>query len=470
MKHWIDNRRTENVWTLEELRKVGGTKPFTVMTTFSGCGGSATGYHLAGAKVIAALEFMEVAQKIYAKNYPNTHIFKEDIRKLTGEQILEQLGLEKGELDILDGSPPCASFSTSGLREKAWGQEKKYSKTTQRVDDLFFEFARILKEVQPKVFVAENVKGLTIGNAKKICGSKSKRLDAFFDIEHERESIVDEDEDIVNTLRQCGYKVSFRVLSAQNFGAAQNRERTIFIGVREDLNIKPSFPNTLNNYDKNPITAKELILPYLFYGTQFTMNRDTLTYKYINEVFLPGYSISDCNKKAEKLGIKTFIQKFKRDNWHNVHYTLVQQPEFHGVVSRFASLEESLLIGSFPKDYKLNVPIRKKHLVSVNDLIDYHNGNKDLDKIIDKEYTKLDGLDLTIDEIKLICQRADIPEKYWDVKMFYLPLKENENSGEFTEKHSFMGAREFIGRSHAPLQTKAIGEHIYNNILSRIGK
>jgi DNA (cytosine-5)-methyltransferase 1 len=91
---------------------------FKVVSLFAGAGGSSTGYKLAGGKVLAINEFLEEAQDTYQVNYPDTHIFKQDIRELTGDMILNQIGLKRGELDILDGSPPCASFSTAGKKEK----------------------------------------------------------------------------------------------------------------------------------------------------------------------------------------------------------------------------------------------------------------------------------------------------------------------------------------------------------------
>ena len=111
-------------YKLEDVYKASEQKLFQVVSLFAGGGGSSTGYRLAGGEILAINEFIQAAQNAYERNYPNTHIFREDIRKLTGENILEQIGLKKGELDILDGSPPCASFSMAGKREKGWGIEK----------------------------------------------------------------------------------------------------------------------------------------------------------------------------------------------------------------------------------------------------------------------------------------------------------------------------------------------------------
>jgi DNA (cytosine-5)-methyltransferase 1 len=139
---------------------------YNVISTFSGCGGSSLGYKMAGYKVLWANEFIPAAQETYRANHPNTILDTRDIREVSADSILNAIGMQPGELDVFDGSPPCASFSTSGKRERGWGKVKKYSDTEQRVDDLFFEYARLIKGVQPKVFVAENVSGLVKGTAK----------------------------------------------------------------------------------------------------------------------------------------------------------------------------------------------------------------------------------------------------------------------------------------------------------------
>lgn len=194
---------------------------FTAVSTFSGCGGSCLGYRMAGFKVLWASEFIPAAQEVYRLNHPKSILDTRDIRKVKPEEILEAIGLKVGELDLLDGSPPCASFSTAGKREKGWGQVKQYSDTKQRVDDLFFEYTRILKGLQPKVFVAENVSGLVKGTAK-----------GYF-------------LEILRELKVCGYNVKAKLLDAQWLGAPQMRQRVIFMGVRNDLGLEPVYPEPL---------------------------------------------------------------------------------------------------------------------------------------------------------------------------------------------------------------------------------
>jgi DNA (cytosine-5)-methyltransferase 1 len=190
-----------------------------VASTFSGCGGSCTGYRLAGYRVVWANEFVPAAQATYKANAAADCILDtRDIRTVKAEEILAATGLKAGELDLFDGSPPCASFSTAGKREKGWGKVKDYSDTKQRTDDLFEEYVRILNGLQPKVFVAENVSGLVKGTAKGM----------FLQI--------------LAALKGCGYRVTCRVLDAQWLGVPQQRQRTIFVGVRNDLNLEPVHP------------------------------------------------------------------------------------------------------------------------------------------------------------------------------------------------------------------------------------
>lgn len=193
-----------------------------VASTFSGGGGSCTGYRMAGYRVAWANEFEPTAAATYARNHPQTVLDTRDIRTITGDEILAAIGLERGELDLFDGSPPCQSFSTAGQRERSWGRTMEHvDGTSQRSDDLFFEYARLLGEMQPRSFVAENVAGMTVGVAK-----------GYF-------------KEIVAALRAQGYVVSSRLIDASWLGVPQARKRVIIVGMRADLGLKPAFPSPL---------------------------------------------------------------------------------------------------------------------------------------------------------------------------------------------------------------------------------
>lgn len=182
-----------------------------VVSTFSCAGGSSTGYRMAGLDVVAAVEIDPVPAASYRLNHPKAVVLEKNVRDVTAVEILEATGLAKGELDLFDGSPPCTSFSTAGLRSRTWGKTRQHAGVEQRIDDLFFEYARLLDELQPKTFVAENVKGLATGAAI-----------GYFKA-------------ILRVLRKCGYVVAVQTLDADMLGVPQHRERIFFVGVRKDV-------------------------------------------------------------------------------------------------------------------------------------------------------------------------------------------------------------------------------------------
>lgn len=192
----------------------------TVASTFSGGGGSCTGYEMAGLEVVWANEFEPNAAQTYALNHPGTHLDSRSIRDVTGAEILAATGL--AGVDVLDGSPPCQSFSMAGKRQKGWGEHHDHSDgTSQRSDDLFFEYSRLLGELRPRAFVAENVAGLVAGTAKGMF------------------------KEVMAALSAQGYEVRARLLDAQWLGVPQARRRVIILGVRSDLGLVPEFPSPL---------------------------------------------------------------------------------------------------------------------------------------------------------------------------------------------------------------------------------
>ena len=217
-------------YNVKDVKKASAQNKFTVVSCFAGGGGSSTGYRLAGGNILLINEFVEEAIASYKKNYPDTPVLVDDIKKYAGKDFLDKIKLKEGELDILDGSPPCSAFSVAGKREKGWDKTKSYSdgKTVENIEDLFLEFIRVAKDIKPKVIVAENVKGITFGEA-------TKKLNEF-----------------VKAFENIGYYVTYKVLNAADFGVPQARERTIFICVREDvadaiglswINLIGIFPN-----------------------------------------------------------------------------------------------------------------------------------------------------------------------------------------------------------------------------------
>ena len=204
--------------TMAEIERIPWNG-YNVVSTFSGGGGSCLGYRMAGFRVLWANEFVEEAQKTYRANHPGVILNTKDIRTVTPEEILQEIEMKPGDVDLFDGSPPCCAFSTAGRKEKGWNQERAYSDgKSQQIENLFLEYIRILKGLQPKTFVAENVSGLVKGTAV-----------GFF-------------KEFIREMKAAGYQVKAQLLNAAWLGVPQKRERLIFVGVRNDIGIDPVFP------------------------------------------------------------------------------------------------------------------------------------------------------------------------------------------------------------------------------------
>jgi DNA (cytosine-5)-methyltransferase 1 len=195
-------------WTLKDANftKDKGT----VFSCFSCGGGSTMGYKLAGFDVIGCNEIDPKMMDAYVTNHKPKYSFLESITTFKERKDLPK---ELYNLDILDGSPPCSSFSMAGNREKDWGKEKKFreGQADQVLDTLFFDFIDLAKELQPKVVIAENVKGLLMGSAKQYVIEIYKQFD------------------------EAGYYCQHFLLDASKMGVPQRRERVFFICLRKDL-------------------------------------------------------------------------------------------------------------------------------------------------------------------------------------------------------------------------------------------
>jgi len=195
-------------WTLKDA--VFTKDKGKVFSCFACGGGSTMGYKLAGFDVLGCNEIDPKMITAYKANHNPKYAFLEPIQTFKDRTDLPD---ELFDLDILDGSPPCSSFSMAGNREKDWGKDKKFREGQQKqvLDTLFFDFIDLAKKLQPKVVIAENVKGLLLGNAKHYYRRVHKELSA------------------------AGYSVTAVLLDASKMGVPQRRERVFVIGLRNDL-------------------------------------------------------------------------------------------------------------------------------------------------------------------------------------------------------------------------------------------
>jgi DNA (cytosine-5)-methyltransferase 1 len=196
-------------WYLKDLKN----KPLDkgeVFSTFACGGGSTMGFKLAGFNVLGCNEIDPRMMKAYVANHKPKYAYLEDIRVFKERKDLPK---ELYNLTILDGSPPCSNFSLGGDRGKTWGVEKKFKEgqAKQVIDTLFFDFIDVAKELQPKVVIAENVKGLLLGKAVNYLAEIYKQLD------------------------KAGYITSHYLLDASKMGVPQKRERVFVIALRKDI-------------------------------------------------------------------------------------------------------------------------------------------------------------------------------------------------------------------------------------------
>lgn len=182
-------------------------QPFTTLELFAGAGGLALGIEKAGFETIGLIEFDKAAAETLRQNRPHWRVINEDIATISGLNLEAYFGIEKGELDLLSGGAPCQSFSYAGKRlglEDARGT-------------LFYHYAKFLEQLQPKMFLFENVRGL---------------------LTHDQGRTY---QTIINIFESTGYTIQKRVLNAWDYGVAQKRERLITIGIRNDLKNKIHF-------------------------------------------------------------------------------------------------------------------------------------------------------------------------------------------------------------------------------------
>ena len=225
---WKPLKSTDWRWTMADdyPKEKNGLKVFSC---FACGGGSTMGYKLAGCEVLGCVEIDPKMNEVYVKNHNPRFNYLMDIRefnKITNEELPPELF----NLDILDGSPPCTTFSMAGEREDSWGKKKTFreGQAEQTLDDLSFVFIDTVSKLKPKFVVMENVEGLLLGKAWKYV------------------------QEIYKQLHDAGYKVKHWLLKGELMGVPQTRHRVFFVAVREDIGFDLEKLDMSFNYE--PIT------------------------------------------------------------------------------------------------------------------------------------------------------------------------------------------------------------------------
>lgn len=303
-------------WTFSDYPKEkNGLKVFSC---FACGGGSTMGYKLTGCDVLGCVEIDQKMNDIYVRNHHPKYNFCMDIRDfnaLPAEEIPEELF----HLDILDGSPPCTTFSIAGQREESWGKKKKFreGQKEQTLDDLSFVFIETVAKLKPRVVIMENVEGILLGEAWSYVAEIHKRF------------------------KEIGYKSNHWLLKGERMGVPQTRHRTIFAAVRQD--------NPVDLYELNMHFAYE---PVLFGSVKRGEGKspgDTEVGKWLRLTKPEDKRLADAVIRAG-LPEKLFGSKVFQD--HNVAQTITATGEFlRGTEKTYVSREDIIGIQTFPRDY-----------------------------------------------------------------------------------------------------------------------
>lgn len=276
------------------------------------------GYKLAGCDVIGCVEIDPKMNAVYVKNHHPKYNFCMDLRDfnaLPDDYIPEELF----GIDILDGSPPCTTFSIAGDREESWGKKKKFreGQKEQTLDDLSFVFIDTARKLKPKVIIMENVEGLLLGEA----WSYVQRIYA--------------------ELNDAGYFVHHWLLKGEYMGVPQTRHRTFFVAVHKDLKIDPSWLNMAFNYAPIPFGyVKE------GFGTEVG---DTEAGRWLKKTEITDKRLADAVLR-EGLPEKLFTHKVFQDQ--NVAQTLAANGDYYrGKEKTRISKEDARNIQTFAQDY-----------------------------------------------------------------------------------------------------------------------
>lgn len=328
-------KKPDCAWTLEDLERApkNGIK---VMSTFACGGGSSMGYKRAGCDIVAANDIDPEMAYHYQLNLKPKHYFLAPI----GDLLTAKLPQELYELDILDGSPPCSTFSVAGSREKAWGKNKHFreGQAKQVLSDLFFDYLSLVDRLKPKVAIAENVKGMLVGNAKGYTKA------------------------VMSRFKEIGYQPQLFLLNAIDCGVPQKRERVFFCAIRNDIKKPKLLLNPKHRLiacgeacqDLQELTKDEMEQTSHKSETDLTWWPKTKPgSRYADAVMAQGLSekLWSCKKLS---GLKPSVTLTATDVIH------------HWSSPRRLSFREWKRLGSFPDDYKAKSDKIGKYMVGMS--------------------------------------------------------------------------------------------------------
>ncbi|KKL87727.1 hypothetical protein LCGC14_1931820 [marine sediment metagenome] len=300
----------------------------TVFSCFGGGGGSSMGYKLAGYNVLGCTEIDSKIMDLYKINLNPKYSFLEAIQ-IFKKRKKKHFPKELRNLDILDGSPPCSSFSMAGNREKDWGKKKKFreGQVSQVLDTLFFDFIDLAEKLQPKIVVAENVKGILMGAAM---GYKINYVDQIY-----------------KAFDRAEYICNHWLLDASKMGVPQRRERVFFIALRKDLINRIGTIDLFRNRLKLNLyfSEKSILFKEIYNGDKG---------KLLNGKYLELWNLTKVGDSFQKVANGSWFSKIKL-SMNKVLPTLTAHASNDLTLSHIPYRIDSnslIIAASFPLDYQ----------------------------------------------------------------------------------------------------------------------
>ena len=315
-----------------DTRNIVPNYDYHVLETFAGAGGLALGLEKAGFKCVGLIENDKYACQTLRMNRPEWNVIEEDIKKVVEKGIFNYID-KKIRIDMISGGYPCQAFSYAG--KKLGFQDTRGT--------LFYYFAELLKEIQPTIFLVENVKGL-------VSHDKGRTLQTMLDVYDE-----------------LGYKTVWKVLNAWDYGVAQKRQRIIIVGIKKEYkNIRYKFPKP---YDYKPVLKDVLKDVPPSPGIKYSKEREAVL-----KLVPPGGNWRDLPEEiAKKYMGKSYYSgggragMARRLSWNEPSLTLTCSPSqkqterCHPDETRPFTVREYARIQSFPDDWQFAGSIHQQY-------------------------------------------------------------------------------------------------------------
>jgi DNA (cytosine-5)-methyltransferase 1 len=345
-------------------RKMKTAKKPKSISLFSGAMGLDLGLEMAGFETAVAVEINPVAARTIAFNKPSLPVINKPIQEVTSQEILDTIGLKKGEVDLICGGPCCQSFSTAGKRK---------SISDQKRGKLFFDFKRMITEIRPRFFIMENVKGIL---SAAITHRPLNRRGPGFPKLKKEEQFGSALELICKELSSTGYLVTYGLLNCADYGVPQKRYRVVFIGSRDWEPITmPTPTHSKEQTDNLPawVTLKKAL------ADRKVSKHDYLEFrpKILNllKLLSTGQNWRDLPTRLHRKALGAAFDSWggrsgfcRRLTWGDPAPTLVTSPNgnatclCHPTEDRPLSVQEYAILQQFPDDWKITGSITQQYL------------------------------------------------------------------------------------------------------------